>query len=181
MSSTWGHFVFFPFAPKTVIRSVTFLETTSVAIHCCLPELIPQSRGKTKMNEGVAACGSYRCTCRRWASFSSFPVYSKPPKSFVTYFPKKLKNPHLFYSYGRFPGRHSVAVKQFKRERRFRLLGHIPHVLVDDGAFVPLLPSEKKPPAFIKNKKKYDAFYVPAHYSFPGRILQPLTNKKTDT
>ena len=32
------------------------------------------------------------------------------------------------------PGAHSVAVKQFKRDRRFRLLGHIHHVLVDDGA-----------------------------------------------
>ena len=55
--------------------------------------------------------------------------------------PRKLKNPHLFYSYGRFPGKHSVAVKQFKRERRFRLLGHIPHILVDDGALFPFSPS----------------------------------------
>ena len=55
--------------------------------------------------------------------------------------PKKLKNPHLFYSYGRFSGKHSVAVKHFKRERRFRLLNHIPHILVDDGALFPFSPS----------------------------------------
>ena len=40
----------------------------------------------------VAVWGTYWCICRRcWASFSSFPVYSKPPGSFVTYFPAKTK------------------------------------------------------------------------------------------
>ena len=39
-------------------------------------------------------------------------------------------------------------------------------------------PKQEKQPAFIKNKKQYDAFYVPALYCFPGRILQPLTKKK---
>ena len=39
--------------------------------------------------------------------------------------------------------------------------------------------SEKeKQPAFIKTKKQYVAFYVPAHYYFPERILQPLTKIK---
>ena len=41
------------------------------------------------------------------------------------------------------PGKHSVAVKHFKRERRFRLLGHIPHILVDYGALFPFSLSEK--------------------------------------
>ena len=51
----------------------------------------------------------------------------------------------LFYTYGMGPeGDPSVAVKQFKRERRFRLLGHIPHILVDDGALFPLLLSETR-------------------------------------
>ena len=51
--------------------------------------------------------------------------------------PQKRKNPHLRYRTKMLPGRYSVAVKQCKRERRFRLLGHIPHMLVDDGALFP--------------------------------------------
>ena len=139
---------------KTVRRSVTFLEN-----HTCCHRGKPRCRKNLKLMpswkttpaafqkwfrnaERVVLCESYWCICHRcWASFSSFPIYSKPTESFVAYFPKKLKNPHLFYSYGRFPGKHSVAVKQFKRERRFRLLGHIPHSLVDDGALFPFSPS----------------------------------------
>ena len=41
------------------------------------------------------------------------------------------------------PGKPSVAVNHFKHERGFRLLSHIPHALVDDGAFFPLLLPEK--------------------------------------
>ena len=93
--------------------------------------------------------------------------------------PQIRKNSHIcFTATEGSPGKHSVAVKHFKRGRRFRLLGHIPHTLVDDGALFPLLLSEKnKQPAFNKNKKKYDAFHVPGHYCFPGRILKPLTEK----
>ena len=36
----------------------------------------------------------------------------------------------------------------------------------------------KEQPPFLKNKKKSDAFYVPAHYCFPGHILKPLAQKK---
>ena len=39
-------------------------------------------------------------------------------------------------------------------------------------------PKQEKQPAFIKTKKQYVAFYVPAHYYFPERILQPLTKIK---
>ena len=39
-------------------------------------------------------------------------------------------------------------------------------------------PKQEKQPAFIKNKKQYDAFYVPAHYYFPERILQPSTKNR---
>ena len=39
-------------------------------------------------------------------------------------------------------------------------------------------PKQEKQPAFIKTKKQYVAFYVPAHYYFPERILQPLTKLK---
>ena len=75
------------------------------------------------------------------------------------------------------PGKPSVAVNQFKREHRFRLLGHIHHILVDDGAFFPFMLSTKTKPAFIKNENKYNALYIPAHYCFPGRNLEPLTKK----
>ena len=78
------------------------------------------------------------------------------------------------------PGKHSVAVKQFKRERRFRLLGHIHHILVDDGALFPFsLSGKKTPPAIIKNKKNYNALYVPGHYCSPGHILKPIPKQRT--
>ena len=134
MPSTWGHFVFFPFAPKQLHAALLSWKTTSVAIHCCLPELIPQSRGKIKMNEGVAACGPNWCTSRAGPVFLLFRYTPNQLRVSLLTSPKKLKNPHLFYSYGRFPGKQSVAVKHFKRERRFRLPGHIHHILVDDGA-----------------------------------------------
>ena len=35
--------------------------------------------------------------------------------------------------------------KPFTREHRFRLLGHIPHALVDDGALFPFSLSETEP------------------------------------
>ena len=39
-------------------------------------------------------------------------------------------------------------------------------------------PKQEKQTAFIKTKKQYVAFYVPAHYYFPERILRPLTKIK---
>ena len=41
-------------------------------------------------------------------------------------------------------GTHSVGVKPCKRERRFRFLGHIPHILVDDGALFAFSLSEAR-------------------------------------
>ena len=49
------------------------------------------------------------------------------------------------------------------------MMGHFSHFR---------FPKQEKQPAFIKTKKQYDAFYVPAHYYFPERILQPLTKIK---
>ena len=49
------------------------------------------------------------------------------------------------------------------------MMGHFSHFR---------FPKQEKQPAFIKTKKQYDAFYVPAHYYFPERILQPLTKLK---
>ena len=63
--------------------------TTSITIHCGPSQLILQM-WKLLTTTEVPVCGSYWCICRRcWASFSSFPVYSKPTESFVTYFPAK--------------------------------------------------------------------------------------------
>ena len=76
------------------------------------------------------------------------------------------------------PGKHSVAVKHFKRERRIRLLGHIHHILVDNGALFSIFAfRKKKPSAFFKNKKNNDALYIPGHYCFPGRNPKPLQKK----
>ena len=37
------------------------------------------------------------------------------------------------------------SCKTIEREHRFRLLGHIPHILVDDGALFPFSLSETEP------------------------------------
>ena len=59
--------------------------------------------------------------------------------------PRKLKNPHLFYSYGMGPPRDPFRnCKTIKREHRFRFLGHIPHILVDDGALFAFSLSETR-------------------------------------
>ena len=51
-------------------------------------------------------------------------------------------NPHLLQRQD-VPGETFREVQQFKRERRFPLLGHIHHILVDDGALFPFSPSGK--------------------------------------
>ena len=145
MPSTWGHFVFFLFAPKQLHAALLSWNTTSVAIHWCLPELIPQSRGKIKMNEGVAACGSYRCTCRAEPGFLLFQYTPSQLRASLLTSPKNLKIHICFTATEWVPlGTHSVGVKQCKRERRFRFLGHIPHTLVDDRALFPFSLSEKE-------------------------------------
>ena len=180
MPSTWGHFVFFLPAPKQLHAALVSSTTTSITTHCGPSQLILQM-WKLLIAKEVPVRGSYWCICRRcWVSFSSFPVYSKPTESFVTYFPtKNVKIPTFVLQLRKVPpGKHSVAVKQFKRERRFRLLGHIHHILVDDGALFPFMVStQKTKPAFIKNEKNYSALYIPVHYCFPGRNLKPLTKK----
>ena len=66
---------------------------------------------------------------------TTFQCYSMTTDSFVTYYRGILKIHICFTATEGSPiGTHSVGVKQCKRERRFRFLGHIPHILVDDGA-----------------------------------------------
>ena len=77
-------------------------------------------------------------------------------ESFITYYREILKIHICFTATEWVPlGTHSVGVKQCKREHRFRLLGHIPHALVDDGALCPFSLSEKKDnQRSLKTKKK---------------------------
>ena len=119
-------------------------NTTPVTIHCCLQN--GSRKCGNKLNaEGVVVFGSYSRICRRcWASFSSSPVYSMTTDSFVTYYYTSRKSTFVTAP------RCSVGVKQLnarcktiKRERRFRFLGHILHILVDDGALFPFILSDQ--------------------------------------
>ena len=57
MSSTWGHFIFFPFAPKQLHAALVSSDTTPAANHCYLSKLILQSRGKIKKPRGLLFLG----------------------------------------------------------------------------------------------------------------------------
>ena len=104
MSSTWGHFVFLLTAPKQLHAALVVSTTTSSTTQCGPSKLILQM-WKLLIAKEVPLCGSYWCICRRcWASFSSFPVYSKPTESFVTYFPEKVKIPICFTAAEGSPG-----------------------------------------------------------------------------
>ena len=150
MPSTWGHFVFFLIALKQLHAAFVSSNTTSAAIHCCFPKLIPQPCEILNAERNVAS-GPFWCIRRRcWASFS-FPDYSMTTESFVTYFRKPQNS--TFLSARRCSPGHLRSGKTIKRERRFRLPGHIPHFLVDDGALFPFLLSENKQPAFIKTRR----------------------------
>ena len=137
---------------KTVTRCVTFLENhtcchrgkprcrknmkTDAILEnhtCCLPELILQRQG---------SCCLWIILMHLPSMLGQFFVFSRllqANRKLRYLLPhKKRKNFHIcFIATEGSPGTYSVAVKHFKRERRFRLLGHIPHTLVDDGALFP--------------------------------------------
>ena len=137
---------------KTVTRSVTFLKN-----HTCCHRGKPRCRKNLKLMPSwkttpaafrnwfcdakeVPVCGTYWCICRRcWVRVSSFSGILHANRKLRYLLPRKNVKISTFVLQLRKvpPGKHSVAVKQFKRERRFRLLGHIPHTLVDDGALFP--------------------------------------------
>ena len=192
----------FLFAPKQLLASLASSRTTSAAIAgnhaagkdfpenlktdailenqiCYLSKLPPRPRKKLNA-EGIAVFGSYSCICRRcWTRFSSFLVYSMTTESLVTYFWKPQKSTFVL-QLRKVPRDTFRRCKTIKRRRRFRFLGQIPHILVDDGALFPFsLSGNRNNQRSLKTKKQYDAFYVPAHYSFPGHILKPLTKKKS--
>ena len=152
-----GSLCVLPTRPKNSLTQCWFFwNTTPVTNHWCPPKLIPQI-WKYKSPRGLLFLSHIDAfVVDAGPDFLVFQCYSMTTESFVTYFPRNLKNPHLFYSYGRVPlGTHSVGVKQCKREHRFRLLGHIPHALVDDGALCPFSLSEKKDnQRSLKTKKK---------------------------
>ena len=87
------------------------------------------------------------------------------------------KTPHFFQPED-VPRGPSVAVKKSNANADFDYWVIFPKFSSIMGHFSHFFYRAKKQPAFLKNKKKYDAFYVPAHYCFPGHILKPLANKK---
>ena len=179
MSSTWGHFVFFLPAPKQLHAALVSSTTTSITIHCGRSKLILQM-WKFLTTKKLLLVGHIDAFADVAGSvFRLFRYTPSQQKASLLTSPQKRKIPTFVLQLRKVPpGKHSVAVKQFKRERRFRLLGHIHHILVDDGALFPfMLSAQKKKPAFIKNEKNYSALYIPVHYCFPGRNLKPLTKK----
>ena len=134
---------------KTVTRSVAFLENHTcwhrgtprcpkileiAAIvenyTCCLPELILQRRKSCSLRVILMHSSSMLGQI-----FLFFNVTPWRQKAALLTSPEILKIHICFTATEWVPlGTHSVAVKPCKRERRFRFLGHIPHILVDDGA-----------------------------------------------
>ena len=147
-----GSLCFLSVRSKTNTRSVSFFDY-HIYHHPLRPVKTDSANVEILTAREVAVCGSYWCICRRcWASFSYFPVYSKPTESFVTYFPIKRKNPHLFYSYGRFPRKHSVTVKQLNASADFAYWVIFLAFSSMMGHFSRFRFPKKKQPAFITKK-----------------------------
>ena len=138
MSSTWGHFVFILSAPKTATRSERFFEC-----HICYHSLLAfkVASATTKKIKRRKSC-SLRVILMQLSSmlgqiFLFFNVTPWRQKAALLTSPEILKIHICFTATEWVPlGTHSVGVKQCKREHRFRFLGHIPHILVDDGALL---------------------------------------------
>ena len=142
MSSTCGHFVFFLIAPKQLLAASVSGNATPVTIHCRLSRLIPQIWKHKTPKELFFAGHIDAFVVDAGPDFLVFPSYSMTTDSFVTYYREILKIHICFTATEWVPlGAHSVGVKQCKRERRFRFLSHIPHILVDDGALFTFSPS----------------------------------------
>ena len=134
---------------KTVTRSVAFLENHTcwhrgtprcpkileiAAIvenyTCCLPELFLQHRQSCSLRVILMQLSSMLGQI-----FLFFNVTPWRQKAALLTSPEILKIHICFTATEWVPlGTHSVGVKPCKREHRFRFLGHIPHILVDDGA-----------------------------------------------
>ena len=145
MSSTCSHFVFFLFAPKELLAASVSENATPVTIHCRLSRLIPQIWKHKTPKELFFAGHIDAFVVDAGPDFLVFQCYSMTTDSFVTYYREILKIHICFTATEWVPlGTHSVGVKQCKRERRFRFLGHIPHILVDDGALFAFSLSETR-------------------------------------
>ena len=105
MSSTCSHFVFFLFAPKELLAASVSENATPVTIHCRLSRLIPQIWKYKTPKELFFASHIDAVVVDGGPDFPVFQCYSMTTDSFVTYFPRNLKNPHLFYGYGMGPPR----------------------------------------------------------------------------
>ena len=131
--------------PKLFNTALVSWNTTSAAIRCCLPELIPKPRK-------IIHIGG-RCL---W--ILSLHLLSIPGQFFVfpvTYFPKNLNNPHLFYSYGRVPLRtRSVTANHLHASTDFAYWVIFLTLSSTMGRFFHFRFPKKRQPAFIKNKEK---------------------------
>ena len=176
MPSTWGHFVFFLIALKQLRAASVSPNTTSAAAHCCFRKLIPQPCKIWNAERNIAS-GPYWCICRRcWASFSSFPVYSITTASFVTYIRKPQNS--TFLSARRCSPEHLCSWKKKNRERRFRLLGHIPQILVDDGALFPFFLSGQETTSVLKKQEEIRRILRSGPLLFPGTHSKAVSIKK---
>ena len=116
-----GHHV----APK-ILEAAAILENHT----CCLPEPILQRRKSCSLRVILMQLSSMVGQI-----FLFFNVTPWRQTASLLTSPEILKIHICFTATEWVPlGTHSVGVKQCKREHRFRFLGHIPHILVDDGA-----------------------------------------------
>ena len=119
-------------------------NTTSAAIRCCLPELIPKPR-KNYTHRGSLFVGLILAFI-----VDSGPVF----RLSGNLHPRKRTNPHLFYSYGRVLGTHSVTVKHLPASADFAYWVIFLTFSSMMGRFFHFRFPKKIQPAFIKNKKK---------------------------
>ena len=144
-----GSLYFLSIRSKTNTRSVAFLENHTCCHRgtprcpkileaaailenhtCCLPEPILQRRKSCSLRVILMQLSSMVGQI-----FLFFNVTPWRQKASLLTSPEILKIHICFTATEWVPlGTLSVGVKQCKRERRFRFLGHIPHILVDDGA-----------------------------------------------
>ena len=87
------------------------------------------------------------------------------------------KTPHFFQPED-VPRGPSVAVKKIERERRFRLLGHIPQILVDDGALFPFFLSGQETTSVLKKQEEIRRILRSGPLLFSGPHSKAVSTKK---